>query len=296
MVEKYGDRYLVTRKLAGTLLAIAVGCCVLIGLVTFYAARPSTTTIAESEPIAEPEPTAAEKHKKVTDVRLPRHLTPELYTLQLVPFIIPDNFTIRGHVEIRMLCNEAADNVTLHVADILVENSTVALTEAYSGREITITGHEYDKDREFYISKLGETLQPGKMYSIKIAYTAYLKDNLKGFYRSVYKDQQTGKDEYITVTQFQATDARRAFPCFDEPGIKAEVDQDAGVPSALAHELREGGDRLELDGRRVQVVEHRLESTVDVYEAEHGLDHGVVLVEEEEDDGVRERRLLRHLP
>ena len=187
----------------------------------YHAARPATTTIAESEPIAEPEPTAAKKHKKVTDVRLPRHLTPELYTLQLVPFIIPDNFTIRGHVEIRMLCNEAADNVTLHVADILVENSTVALTEAYSGREITITGHEYDKDREFYISKLGETLQPGKMYSIKIAYTAYLKDNLKGFYRSVYKDQQTGKDEYIAVTQFQATDARRAFPCFDEPGIKA---------------------------------------------------------------------------
>ena len=40
---------------------------------------------------------------------------------------------------------------------------------------------------------------------------------------------------------------------------------------------------------------HCLESTVDVYEAEHCLDHGVVLVEEEEDDGVREGRLLRHL-
>ena len=205
------------------MLGIAVGCCILVGLVTFYAARGSDgPTTEDGEPTAEPEPTAAAgKHKKVTDVRLPRHLSPELYTLELVPFIIPDNFTIRGNVEIRMLCNEASNNVTLHAADILVENSTVTLKEGDTGREIQITGHDYDKDREFYISKLSETLQPGKMYSIKIAYTAYLKDNLKGFYRSVYKDQATGKDEYIAVTQFQATDARRAFPCFDEPGIKA---------------------------------------------------------------------------
>ena len=207
--------------MAGILLGIAVGCCVLIGLVTFYAARADLPTTDDGEPTAEPEPTAAGKHQKVTDVRLPRHLSPELYTLELVPFIVPDNFTIRGNVEIQMLCNEASNNVTLHVADILVENSTVTLKETDTGREIRITGHDYDKDREFYISKLGETLQPGKKYSIKIAYTAYLKDNLKGFYRSVYKDQATGKDEYIAVTQFQATDARRAFPCFDEPGIKA---------------------------------------------------------------------------
>ena len=216
--------FAIIRKLAGILVGIAIGCCVLIGVVTFYAARADAPTIDNSEPTAEPEPTAAAaagKHKKVTDVRLPRHLSPELYTLQLVPFIVPDNFTIRGHVEIQMHCNEASNNVTLHVADILVENSTVALKEMETGREIQITGHDYDKDREFYISKLGEMLQPGKMYSIKIAYTAYLKDNLKGFYRSVYKNQLTGKDEYIAVTQFQATDARRAFPCFDEPGIKA---------------------------------------------------------------------------
>ena len=201
-------------------MGIAVGCCVLIGVVTFYAARADAPTVDDSEPAAEPEPTAS-KHQKVTDVRLPRHLNPENYTLELVPFIIPDNFTIRGDVEIRMLCNEASDNVTLHVADILVENSTVVLKESDTGREIPIIGHEYDRDREFYISKLGEMLQPRKMYSIKIAYTAYLKDNLKGFYRSVYKDKRTGQDEYIAVTQFQPTDARRAFPCFDEPGLKA---------------------------------------------------------------------------
>jgi len=182
--------------------------------------HPSYCAQAESEPIPEPEPGSHGK-PKVRDVRLPTHLVPELYTLELVPFIVPDNFTIRGHVEIAMVCMHAADNVTLHSADMVINNDTVSLQEKKSGRSIQITGHSYDKDREFYISKLGESLQPGMQYTIRIQYTAYLKDNLKGFYRSVYKNQATGEDEYIAVTQFQATDARRAFPCFDEPGIKA---------------------------------------------------------------------------
>ena len=175
---------------------------------------------ADTEPIPEPEP-GSHRKAKVVDVRLPTHLVPELYTLELVPFIVPDNFTIRGHVEIDMVCMLAADNVTLHSADMVINNDTVSLQEKKSGRRVQITGHSYDKDREFYISKLGEDLQPGMQYTIRIEYTAYLKDNLKGFYRSVYKNQATGEDEYIAVTQFQATDARRAFPCFDEPGIKA---------------------------------------------------------------------------
>ena len=50
---------------------------------------------ASAEPEAEPS-----SHLKVTDVRLPRHLVPESYRLKLIPFIVPDNFTIRGYVEV----------------------------------------------------------------------------------------------------------------------------------------------------------------------------------------------------
>ena len=51
-------------------------------------------------------------------------------------------------------------------------------------------------------------------------YTAILNDILVGFYRSKYIDAD-GNEKYIGTTQFQYTDARRAFPCLDEPDIKA---------------------------------------------------------------------------
>jgi len=95
---------------------------------------------------------------------------------------------------------------------------SICLTE----KKIQIVKHAYDLDREFYIAHLSQTLTPGKNYKISISYIANLNDNLKGFYRSVYKDLTTGEDEYIAVTQFQPTDARRALPCFDEPAIKAK--------------------------------------------------------------------------
>ena len=121
-----------------------------------------------------------------------------------------------------------------------LDNDTITLTDMSSGKDVPIVKHAYDKDREFYIAHLSQPLTPGKSYKIKINYVASLNDNLKGFYRSVYKDLTTGQDEYvpisvqlykfiemffsryIAVTQFQPTDARRAFPCFDEPAIKAK--------------------------------------------------------------------------
>ena len=73
----------------------------------------------------------------------------------------------------------------------------------------------------FFIFNQNTGLEAGKAYVIKIHYIAHLKDNLKGLYRSVYKDRTTGEEEHLAITQFQPTDASRTFPCFDEPSIKA---------------------------------------------------------------------------
>ena len=222
-----------TKKLGLILFVFALAVCVGVGLVVYFLGVEGGPEVAEAEPTREPDSTTAEA--KVTNVRLPTHLVPVNYKLELVPFIIPDNFSIRGYAEvsvaqtsydnervfqIEMECTESAFNITLHAADLEIENDTVTVMEK-EGDEVDIFNYGYDLDREFFIVNLNAGLVAGKTYVIKIHYTAYLKDNLKGFYRSVYKDRTTGEEEFIAVTQFQPTDARRAFPCFDEPGIKA---------------------------------------------------------------------------
>ena len=198
--------------------------CVAVGLIVYYVGVSGNSSSTSS---SDPEPGAKASVSKVRDVRLPTHLEPVNYKLELVPFIIPDNFTIRGQAEIQVTCHQPSRNITLHAADITIDNDTVAVFDN-DGNTMDVAKISYDKDREFVIIHLGSPMSQDSDYFIKISYTAYLKDNLKGFYRSQYTDTRTNTTEYIAVTQFQATDARRAFPCFDEPGIKATYEVKLG--------------------------------------------------------------------
>merc|ERR1719259_525544 len=78
----------------------------------------------------------------------------------------------------------------------------------------------HDEDREFFVLPLKRELETGKNYTIMMNYVGNLNDLMIGFYRSKY--EMNGKEVYLATTQMQPTDARRAFPCLDEPGIKSE--------------------------------------------------------------------------
>ena len=184
--------------------------CLAVGLIVYYAGVAELQCPPEGQGpgLASPAHGVKSSKSKVRDVLLPRHLNPINYKLELVPFIIPDNFTIRGSVEIEIACLLASSNITLHAADLKIENDTIRVLDENS-QDVGMRNVEYDTDREFVIINLASQLEPGKKYKVTILYTAFLRDNLKGFYRSVYKDPQTGADEYIAVTQFQAVDARR---------------------------------------------------------------------------------------
>jgi hypothetical protein len=129
----------------------------------------------------------------MTDVRLPRHLIPLKYKLELVPFLIPNNFTIRGFVRLTLRCVSSASNVTVHAADMVIHNDTVAVSEVNTGSKLIIKRHEYDGQREFYVIHLDAALRPETVYNVDIWFTAKLDDGLKGFYRSVYKNEK-GQD------------------------------------------------------------------------------------------------------
>lgn len=54
---------------------------------------------------------------------------------------------------------------------------------------VTISEHLYDPKRQFYVAQLNEALALGQLYLLKMEFVGFLNDDLKGFYRSSYKDE-----------------------------------------------------------------------------------------------------------
>ncbi len=84
---------------------------------------------------------------------------------------------------------------------------------------LTIEGFGYDADREFFIVYTTEMMTSGQTVELKMSFLGEVADDLAGFYRSSYVEN--GETKYLAATQFQSTDARKAFPCMDEPALKA---------------------------------------------------------------------------
>ncbi|XP_066591926.1 aminopeptidase N [Prorops nasuta] len=162
--------------------------------------------------------------KKTENLRLPRSVLPDLYEVKLIPFIWEGNFTFNGEVKIIVNVTEDTKNVTLHAVDMKIDEGFTSIRE-YSKmsnrtRPIEILEQRNDTERQFHVINTSGTLKAGKQYVVHLKFIGYLNDYLEGFYRSSYKVRN--QTRWIATTQFQPTDARRAFPCFDEPAFKAK--------------------------------------------------------------------------
>ncbi|XP_074096420.1 suppressor of ER stress-induced death isoform X3 [Cotesia typhae] len=181
-----------------------------------------------------------EAHKKKIDVRLPKSVVPDTYEIKLMPFIWEGNFTFNGEVTIYVNVTKDTKNITLHATDMEINYQSTTLREyKYNpnsnnkniGKWIKIFDQTNDTARQFHIIRSSETLKAGMQYVIKLKFVGYLNDYLQGFYRSSYTEGN--KTRWIATTQFQATDARRAFPCFDEPALKAKFKISIARPSHM---------------------------------------------------------------
>jgi len=152
------------------------------------------------------------------EYRLPQTAIPILYTITLTPdYNDFANFT--GEVEIVVTAKTDGNNISLHYADMTIDSQTIT---ALDDTELKLEEDSYDDTTNIYTLTLrnGTTFTPDAIYKIKINYTGYLRDDMAGFYRSSYTTAD-GEKRWLVTTQFEPTDARRAFPCFDEPGLKA---------------------------------------------------------------------------
>ena len=103
-------------------------------------------------------------------------------------------------------------DIDYHSAAVFVDGAVVA-----SKPEVTVNA----ETQVATIQLLNKVIPKGSTAQLKLAFTGTLNDNMAGFYRSSYKGAN-GETKYIASTQMEPTDARRAFPCFDEPSLKAK--------------------------------------------------------------------------
>jgi aminopeptidase 2 len=113
---------------------------------------------------------------------------------------------------------EDTKSISLNTIDLNILSSKVS-----SGSKLIAATPDvsYNKDTQTTKVSFGETLSAGSKTTLTQEFTGNLNDNMAGFYRSSYKGED-GEDKFLATTQMEPTDARRAFPCFDEPALKSK--------------------------------------------------------------------------
>ncbi|KAJ5986253.1 hypothetical protein N7451_010618 [Penicillium sp. IBT 35674x] len=144
--------------------------------------------------------------------RLPMNVRPIHYNLTLEPDL--EKFDFQGKVEVWVNILDTTDSITLHIGDLFVQNVHIC------GDEIPVENFSINKDKEMMTIHMQNPISAGETVTLSIGFNGVLNDNLSGFYRSSYKDEND-QIHYLAVTQMQPTDARQVFPCFDEPALKA---------------------------------------------------------------------------
>ncbi|KAG5878428.1 hypothetical protein JTB14_026301 [Gonioctena quinquepunctata] len=166
----------------------------------------------------------------VNGYRLPKDVIPEHYKLEIISYLgEKDNFNFDGKVWIQTKCFYPTRNITLHSKDLEIKGDiTLRDMSCKASKAIKITKVDFEKDNDFLTILLADELLENHKYEIVIAFRGKLDDGLAGFYRSSYYDKQKGEKIWLGVTQFESTSARMAFPCFDEPEMKATFDISIG--------------------------------------------------------------------
>ncbi len=149
--------------------------------------------------------------KNSKNVRLSKNVVPVEYDIELKPDL--ENFTFEGVETISLSLLKPTKILTLHSKEIEIQTAEVLLK-----KEKIFSKISYNTKDETATLTFPKIILKGKT-KLTMVFKGILNDKMRGFYRSKYNVDE--KEFHMATTQFEATDARRAFPCFDEPAKKS---------------------------------------------------------------------------
>ncbi len=144
------------------------------------------------------------------DIRLKSYITPSRYELLIEPNMNGKEY--EGSEMIYVNSAEPTKSIRLNCKNIIIKNASIRSDKSDQAAKIS-----YFAEREEAVLKVNKEVSGN--IAIKIGFSGIHNENLFGFYRSNYTEK--GKKRSILTTQFEPTGARLAFPCFDEPAMKA---------------------------------------------------------------------------
>ncbi|KAF2746776.1 aminopeptidase-like protein [Sporormia fimetaria CBS 119925] len=166
---------------------------------------------------------------------LPSWAKPSHYVVSLHDIEFGGNFSYQGTatITVNLQKNDGFNDLVLNAYQLKLHSAELKTDATHEVKDFS-----YDEKRQRVTLDFGKTIQHTGDAVLTVKFEGTINNIMAGFYRSKYKPKgevpaSVAKDDefhYMFSTQFESCDARRAFPCFDEPNLKATFDVDLEIP------------------------------------------------------------------
>lgn len=178
-------------------------------------------------------------HDPDTDTNI--SVKPTNYALSLSDIQTGEPWTYSGTVDITVQIKKAVKSITLNTFELKVHKASIAVESGKHASSAQASDIAYDTKNQRCTFTFDQEVPEAQKAVLSVSFEGVMNNKMAGFYRSKYKPavepaKGVPKDaeyHYMGSTQFESSDARRAFPCFDEPNLKASFDFEIEIPDDL---------------------------------------------------------------
>src|SRR5438477_6659409 len=156
-----------------------------------------------------------------TPGKLPKEVVPTEYAIRIVPNL--DNFTFAGSETVKLNVRGPVHQLVLNGLELKIEAASV------DGKELPVSAIKADNEMELLTLPLPSELAAGD-HTLTLRFTGKINQQGQGLFYIGYQEQGSGARKVMLGTQFEATDARRFLPCWDEPAFRARFQLTVVVP------------------------------------------------------------------
>ena len=156
-----------------------------------------------------------------TPGKLPKEVVPTEYAIRIVPNL--DNFTFAGSENVKLNVRSPVHQLVLNGLELKIEAASV------DRKELPLSAITTDNEKELVTLTLPSELAAGD-HALALRFTGKINQQGQGLFYMRYQEQGSGVRKVMLGTQFEATDARRFFPCWDEPAFRSRFQLTVVVP------------------------------------------------------------------